>query len=340
MPAEAAPAPIAAPEDVLDPDLPICDPHHHLWDFPSGRYLLQDLLEDIGPGDGIGGHKVESTVFVECTAFYRAHGPEAMRVVGETEFAAGVAAMAESGRYGPVQACEAIVGRADLTLGLEVDAVLKAHIAAGGGRFRGVRHAAGWDASESVRNSHTDPTPHLYLEPKFREGFARLAANGLSFEAWQYHTQLGDLLDLARAFPETPIMLDHVGGPLGIGPYAGRRDEVFAHWRAAILDLGRCPNVWVKLGGLGMATCGFGHHRRPVLPGSAELAEAWRPYIETCIEAFGPERGLFESNFPVDKVSCSYLALWNAFKRIASGASASEKAQLFRDNARAFYRMG
>jgi predicted TIM-barrel fold metal-dependent hydrolase len=339
MPADAPAAPTSVQEEILEPGLPICDPHHHLWHFPDSRYLLEELLADIGPGDGFGGHRVESTVFVECTAFYRARGPEPMKVVGETEFVAGVAAMADSGRYGPVRACEAIVGRADLGLGAAVDAVLKAHVAAGGGRFRGIRHAAGWDASEAVRNSHTEPSQHLYLEPAFREGFARLAPNGLSFEAWQYHTQLPDLLDLARAFPDTQIMLDHVGGPLGIGPYAGRRDEIFQTWRQSIRALAGCPNVWVKLGGLGMAICGFDHHRRAVLPGSAELAEAWRPYIETCIEAFGPERGMFESNFPVDKVSCSYEALWNAFKRLAAGASATEKARLFRDSARDFYRL-
>lgn len=336
---DAATAPMIEKEEILEPGLPICDPHHHLWDFPGSRYMLEELMADIGPADGVRGHKVESTVFVECTSFYRADGPEPLKVVGETEAMAGVAAMAESGRYGPVRACEAIVGRADLMLGADVDAVLKAHIAAGGGRFRGIRHAAGWDASAEVRNSHTEPSEHLYLEPTFREGFARLAPNGLSFEAWQYHTQLPDLLDLARAFPETQIMLDHVGGPVGIGPYAGRRDEVFANWSKGVRALAECPNVWVKLGGLGMSLCGFEHHRRERLPNSAELADAWRPYIETCIEAFGPERGCFESNFPVDKVSCSYEALWNAFKRIASGASAAEKARLFRDSARGFYRM-
>ena len=327
------PAP-AEPEAILEPDLPICDPHHHLWHYPDNRYLLEDLLADIGAG-----HRVESTVFVECAAFYRARGPEAFRFVGETEFVAGVAAMADSGRYGPVRACEGIVGRADLSLGEAVDAVLKAHIAAGGGRFRGIRHAGGWDASDAIRNSHTEPPQHLYADPKFREGFARLAANGLSFEAWQYHPQLPDVIDLARAFPDTKIMLNHVGGPLGVGPYAGRRDEIFAGWRDHIRELAACPNVFVKLGGLGMSVYGFGFHKRAQLPGSAELAEAWRPYIETCIEAFGTHRGVFESNFPVDKVSCSYDTLWNAFKRITAGASADEKARLYRDNARAFYRL-
>jgi L-fuconolactonase len=333
------PAETAEQEAILEPDLPICDPHHHLWHYPTSRYLLEDLLADIGPGDGVGGHRVESTVFVECAAFYRTRGPEAMKVVGETEFVAGVAAMADSGRYGPVRACEGIVGRADLCLGEAVDEVLKAHIAAGGGRFRGIRHAGGWDASGAIRNSHTDPPEHLYLRPDFQEGFARLAANGLTFEAWQYHPQLPDVLGLARAFPDTPIMLNHVGGPLGIGPYAGRRDEVFASWREGVRELAACPNVWVKLGGLGMAVYGFEFHRREPRPGSAELARAWRPYIETCIEAFGADRGVFESNFPVDKVSCSYDTLWNAFKRITSGASEAEKARLYRDNARAFYRL-
>lgn len=326
-------------EEILDPDLRICDPHHHLWDFPGSRYLLDDLLADIGPADGVGGHRIESTVFVECTAFYRALGPEWLRVVGETEFVAGTAAMADSGRYGPVRACEGIVGRADLCLGEAVDEVLKAHVAAGGGRFRGIRHAGGWDASDAVRNSHTNPPQHLYARPDFREGFARLAANGLTFEAWQYHPQLPDVLDLARAFPDTRIMLNHVGGPLGIGPYAGRRDEIFGDWSGWIRQLGACPNVWVKLGGLGMSVYGFEFHKREHSPDSAELAQAWRPYIETCIEAFGDRRAVFESNFPVDKVSCGYDTLWNAFKRITAGASAEKKARLFRDNARTFYRL-
>lgn len=321
-------------EEVLEPDLPICDPHHHLWDFPNGRYLLPELLDDIGQG-----HRVESTVFVECGAFYSAVKPEPFRFVGETEFVAGVAAMAESGRYGPVRACAGIVGRADLAQGASVTEVLAEHVRAGGGRFQGIRHAGAWDASPDIRVSHTEPPPGLYALPAFREGFAKLAEHGLSFEAWQYHTQIGDVAALADAFPETPIMLDHVGGPLGIGPYAGRRDEVFASWAADIGDLARRPNVWVKLGGLGMATLGFGFQKREVLPSSAELADAWRPYIETCLEAFGTGRGMFESNFPVDSVSCSYGVLWNALKRIAAGCSADEKAQLFRDNAARFYRL-
>lgn len=324
----------AAAEDVIEPNLAIVDPHHHLWDFPTNRYLLPELIADVESG-----HAVEATVFVECTAFYNAYAPEEMRFVGETEFVAGVAAMADSGRYGKLRAARGIVSRADLMQGASVGRVLDAHIAAGGGRFRGIRHAAGWDASPDVNNSHTDPPQGLYGHAKFREGFAELGKRNLSFEAWQYHPQLPDVIGLAGAFPDTRIVLNHVGGPLGIGPYAGRRDEIFAGWARDIKALARHPNVFVKLGGLGMPICGFGFHKRDVLPGSAELAEAWRPYLETCIAAFGPERAMFESNFPVDKASCDYRTLWNAFKRVAQGASANDKAHLFGGAAKTFYRL-
>jgi predicted TIM-barrel fold metal-dependent hydrolase len=331
---EAAMATPSPTEEILEPELPICDPHHHLWDFPTSRYLLPELLADVQSG-----HNVESTVFVECTAFYRASGPEQLRFVGETEFVNGAAAMAASGRYGAVKACEGIVSRADLTMGAAVGPVLDAHIAAGNGRFRGIRHAAGWDASPDVRKSHTNPPQGLYAQPAFREGMRELAKRNLTFEAWQYHPQLPDLIALARAVPEAKIVLNHVGGPLGIGPYASRRDEIFKTWSRGIKELAGCPNVFVKLGGLGMTICGFDFHKREAKPGSAELADAWRPYLETCIEGFGPARGMLESNFPVDGASCGYAALWNAFKRVTKGASAGEKAALYRDTARRFYRL-
>jgi predicted TIM-barrel fold metal-dependent hydrolase len=323
-----------AEEEVLEPGLPICDPHHHLWDYPASRYLLPELLEDVESG-----HNVESTVFVECGAFYRAEAQKGFEFVGETEFVNGAAAMAASGRYGTVKACEAIAGRADLTMGAAVEAVLERHVRAGNGRFRSIRHAGAYDPGEGIRKSHTDPPPGLYGHADFREGFAMLSRLGLSFEAWQFHPQLPEVTDLARAFPETLILLNHVGGPLGIGPYEGKLDEVFGNWRRDILELAKEPNVWVKLGGLGMAICGFGFHKRDQLPDSTELADAWRPYIETCVEAFGPVRSMFESNFPVDKVSCSYRTLWNAFKRLAASASADEKAALFKGSARKFYRL-
>jgi L-fuconolactonase len=322
------------PEAILEPDLAICDPHHHLWDFQGSRYLLPELLADLESG-----HNIESTVFVECGSFYRAAGPEPMKYVGETEFVGGQAAMAASGRYGPVLACEGIVGRADLSGGAAVREVLESHVRAGNGRFKGVRHAGAYDPSPDIRRSHTAPPPGLYALPSFREGFAELGKLGLSFEAWQYHPQLGDVAALADAGPDVAIVLNHVGGPLGIGPYAGKRDEVFALWKAGIEDLARRPNVWVKLGGLGMTVCGFGFHRQDPRPGSDVLADAWRPYLETCIEAFGVSRGMFESNFPVDGASCDYAGLWNALKRVAAGASAAEKAALFKDNARRFYRL-
>jgi L-fuconolactonase len=322
------------PEQIIEPDLPICDPHHHLWDFPDSRYLLPELLADLASG-----HNIESTVFVECGSFYRAGGPEPMKYVGETEFVGGAAAMAASGRYGPVLACEGIVGRADLLAGASVAEVLESHVRAGNGRFKGIRHAAAYDPSPDIRRSHAGPPPGMCAMASFREGFAKLAEYGLSFEAWQYHPQLGEVASLADAFPGTAIVLNHVGGPLGIGPYEDRRDEVFSIWKAGIVDLAKRPNVWVKLGGLGMAICGFRFHRRDPRPDSAELAQAWRPYLETCMEAFGTDRGMFESNFPVDGASCDYPTLWNALKRVATGASAAEKAALFKDNARRFYRL-
>ncbi|MSO75671.1 MAG: amidohydrolase [Alphaproteobacteria bacterium] len=324
----------SAQEPALESDLAICDPHHHLWDFRRHCYLLPDLVADTGSG-----HKIESTVFIECTAFYRADGPEALKPVGETEFVNGQAAMAASGRYGPTRACAGIVGLADLTLGARVEEVLTAHIAAGNGRFRGIRYAAGWEASEHIHNSHTQPGPERYRDPVFREGFARLRPLGLSFDAWLYHPQLPDVIDLARAFPDQPMVMDHVGGPIGLGPYAGRRDEIFPVWQRNIRELARSPNVHMKLGGLGMKICGFDFDKLARPPSSEELATAWRPYIETCIEAFGVDRCMFESNFPVDKVSCGYAVLWNAFKRLAAGATPGEKQALFHDTAVKFYRL-
>ena len=323
-------------EEVLEPDLAIVDPHHHLWDFASHRYLLSDLLADAGSG-----HKIELTVFIECTACYRVDGPRELRTLGETEFVNGIAAMSASGGYGPTRVAAGIVGLVDLTIGARAEEVLRAHMAAAGPRFKGIRHAAGWeDKAPEIHNSHTNPPPHLYRDhTKFREGFAALGRLDLTFDAWLYHPQLPDLTTLARAFPAQPIVLDHVGGPLGLGWYEGRRDDIFAGWRRDILELAGCPNVYMKLGGLGMRINGFKFHHRERPPSSKDLAEAWRPYIDTCIEAFGPKRCMFESNFPVDKISGSYAVYWNAFKRLASGASAADKAALFRDTARDFYRL-
>jgi predicted TIM-barrel fold metal-dependent hydrolase len=322
-------------EQALDPGQVIVDPHHHLWDRPGWRYLLDDILADIRTG-----HDVRATVFVQARAMHRADGPEAMKPVGETEFANGIAAMSASGAYGEVRVCAGIVGFADLRLGDAVRPVLEAHVAAAGGpagRFRGIRHIATWDPDPAMLNPAYTPAEDMLDSAAFRAGFAHLAPLGLSFDAWLYFHQIPRLTALARAFPGTPVVLDHCGGILGIGRY--RREEVLPLWHAAIRDLATCPNVTVKLGGLGMRLPGFGFEAASRAPSSAELAEAWRPWIERCIEAFGPARCMFESNFPVDKGGYGYAVGWNAFKRLAAGASAEEKADLFWRSAARFYRL-
>jgi predicted TIM-barrel fold metal-dependent hydrolase len=321
-------------EPILEADLPIVDPHHHLWDRPGWRYLLDELLADTGSG-----HNIVATVFVQARAMARAAGPVEMRPVGETEFVNGVAAMSASGIYGKTKACAGIVGHADLTLGSRVEPVLAALMRAGGDRFRGIRHISAWDGDETIRNPAYSPPPNLLADKTFREGFAVLGRLGLSFDAWLYHPQIEELTDLARAFPQTKIVLNHVGGPIGIGAYAGKHKAVFPGWAASIKALAACPNVCVKVGGLGMRMGGFGFHEEAEPPSSQTLAAAWRPYVETCVEAFGPSRCMFESNFPVDKGSYSYPVFWNACKLLAKGASPADKADLFAGTAARFYRL-
>jgi len=327
----------AEPEPILDPALPIIDTHHHLWDLrhTSGhRYLLDEFLADANSG-----HDIVATVYLNCYEWDRASGPQALRPVAETEVVAGIAAMCETGLYGPIRVAAGIVSFADLRLGDAVLPVLEAHIRAGGGRFRGIRHSAGWDADPIIGNSFPEMEPHLYLRPDFRAGFARLAGLGLSFDAWLYHPQLPDIIDLARAFPDANIIMGHCGCPLGYGPYAGRKDEVFATWKAAMAELARCPNVSIKLGGMMMRLAAFDYNVVERPPTSVQLAAMWGPYIETCIELFGADRALFESNFPVEKMGIGYAALWNTFKRVVAGASEDEKHALFSGNARRIYRL-
>jgi L-fuconolactonase len=322
-------------EPILDPELPIIDPHHHLWDRAGWRYLLDDLVRDINSG-----HNILATVFVQARAMYRETGPEEMRPVGETEFVNGVAAMSASGIYGKARVGAGIVGHADLTLGSRVEPVLAALMRAGGERFRGIRHITAWDADACVRNPACSPPPGLMAHKTFREGFSILGRLGLSFDAWLYHPQIGEVTDLARAFPGTRIVLNHVGGPIGIGAaYAGKRKEIFPAWAASIKALASCQNAYVKLGGLGMRLGGFDFHEQPEPPSSETLAAAWRPYIETCIEAFGPSRSMFESNFPVDKGSYSYPVFWNACKLMTKSAGKDERIDLFARTAARFYRL-
>jgi L-fuconolactonase len=316
-------------ETTLEPELPICDPHHHLWEFPTSVYLLDELLQDLSAG-----HNVVKTVYVECNENYRSEGPVALSPVGETEFVERVTAQQQL----RPQLAAGIVGFADLCLGSAVEEVLQAHIAASP-RFRGIRHASAWHESDKVHNSHTHPPQHLLQDPNFLAGFEQLQRLGLSFDAWLYFEQIPQLLDLARAFPDTNIVLNHIGGPIGIGPYVGHREQVFAQWHANISELAACPNVQVKLGGMAMTASGFRWHKLDAPPGSEVLAEAMAPYFQTCIELFGVQRCMFESNFPVDRASCSYNVLWNAFKRLSQNYSSSERADLFHDSACRFYKI-
>lgn len=322
-------------EAALEPELPIVDPHHHLWDTPQrGTYLLPEFI-----ADAAGGHNIVSSVFLECQSMFRASGPDEMKPVGEVEFINGVAAMAASGGYGKTRICEAIVGWADLMLGARVREVLEALITAGNGRFRGTRYGTSYDEGVAGKYVSRRIPQHRLLDPKFREGFAELGKLGLTFDSWHFHPQLPDLVDLARNFPNQTIIVDHVGGVLGVGQYAGRNAEIMPVWRQSIAALAACPNVNIKLGGLGMTSFGFGFHEREAPPSSEELAAIWKPYVEPCIEAFGVNRCMFESNFPPDKQSCGYTELWNAFKRITAGFSASEKKALYSGTAARVYTM-
>ena len=337
-------------EAILEPDLKIIDPHHHLWDLrpmlpmfpephhpfiaaiaPHAHYTFDALHAHLTSG-----HNIVATVFMECGAFYNGAYGEALKPVGEVEFVNGVAAQSASGLYGPARYCAAIVGHADLTRGAEAGAVLDA-LAAASPRFRGIRHAAAWDADPAVLGAPFHHPQGLYCDRAFRAGLAELGKRGLTFDAWLLEPQLPDLIDLARAFPDQPICLDHCGTPVGIGAYKGRLHERFDTWRRNIRALAACENVVVKLGGLAMAFCALPEDGPCAGHGSEHLAALWRPYIETCIEAFGPERAMFESNYPVDSWGADYAVLWNAFKRLARGASAEEKAALFAGTAARFY---
>jgi L-fuconolactonase len=318
-------------EEALDPALPICDPHHHLWDHgPADTYLAAELGADTS-----GGHNVLSTVFVDCFSMYRKDGPDEFKPVGETEWVDSLA------RSQPANAktrmAAGIVGTANLTLGKRVGEVLEEHIRASP-RFRGIRHWLNWDAHTDAMGLRSDAPPRLAYDASFREGYRELARLKLSFDAWMYFPQLPDLTVLARAIPEVPVVLNHVGGLLGLGPYS-QRDEAYALWHRNMSELATCPNVNVKIGGMGVPRCGFGWHLRETPPNSEELASAFSPYVLECIELFGAERCMFESNFPADKCAYSYTAIWNAYKRMARCASTEERAALFHDTAVRVYRL-
>lgn len=326
MPIDTGPA-------VLEPHLPIIDSHHHLWLHPNERYLLDEYAADFQSG-----HNVVATVYVECNAMYRTHGPQAMRPVGEAEFVAGMAAISESGHYGATRACAAFVGTADLTLGAEAEGVLDALSQASGGRLRGIRCNASWDEDPSINTGVRPYAPKgLLQDSHFQAGVARLSERGLVYDAWQYHPQLDDLCHLADACPDTTIVVNHCGGLVRIGQY--NTPDVFEHWLSHMKQVARRPNTVMKLGGLSPKRCGFAYDRRDFPPTAHDLACDWRPYIEACIEQFGPARCMFESNFPPDKVAGSYRTVWNAFKLIAAQYAASEKDALFSGTAQRIYRI-
>ena len=317
-------------EPVIEPDLPIIDPHHHLWRRDGTQYVLDDILADIK------GNNVRQTVFVQATAMYRADGPAAFRVVGEVEWVNGIAAESASGMWGETRVAAAIVGGGNLMLGDDVAPILEAQMAASR-RFRGIRHSVGY-TDPPVRPQST--TPHMLADPKYRKGFSHLHRYGLSYEAWLYYNQLHDLVELAHAFPETAIILNHLGGPLGVGAWQGRIEEVFQAWKPAITEVATCPNIYAKVGGLGMGYLnGFGWEKRAMPPTSEELLAVNRRWFDHTIEVFGPNRCMFESNFPPDKGSSSYTVLWNHFKKLTKSFSTSERAAMFHDTAMRVYRL-
>ena len=318
-------------EETLEPEIPICDPHHHFWDhrlarIPFQKYLLQELADDMNSG-----HNVRSTVFVEARSMYRAGGPDEMKPVGEVEFVQGLAAASASGLYGPGRAAASIVGHANLNLGDGVKPVLEALQAASPNRFRGIRHSVTWDPNPDIENTAAHNQEGQMSSDNFRAGAKVLAGMGLSLEGWMFFPQMFELAEFAKAVPDLQIILCHVGGLLRYGPYGGRDEEVFDTWRKGIAAAAECPNIVIKLGGLGMPSAGFDWHTRNTPIGSEELAKDSAPIMNYCIEQFGPNRCMFESNFPVDKVSFSYHVMWNAFKRLSKDYSASERADMFHD---------
>jgi len=322
-------------EAALEPDLPIVDPHHHLWrdNQALAAYALDYMAPDLAADAA--GHNVVATVYLECHQGYRTEGPQALRPVGETQFA-----VAAGGRYGQTEVCAGVVSYADLMLGEAVGEVLDAHIEAGCGRLRGVRNMLTCCDDPAVPAAYLAAPPGRLLEPAMRAGGQALARRGLTFDTWIFQPQLGELAAFADAVPDLTIVLDHVGGYMAIGGFAERPQETFAAWRTALVDLARRPNVVMKVGGMGMGMISPAFAAAEEKPSSAEMAEAWKPLFETCVELFGAERCMLESNFPVDRPAGSYRRFWNAFKRLAAGASANEKTALFSGTANRVYSLG
>ena len=320
-------------EEIVDPERRIIDPHHHLWSTASfwGTYELEDLWKDTGSG-----HNVEKTIFIDCHSNYRPDGPDQLKPVGETEYVVGVAEESESDPNNATIA--GIVSHANMTLGSEVREVLEAHEIAGKGRFRGIRHAGPHDTTDSLTNKGS-PRPCPYTRSDFQEGVRTLGEMGYTYDTWHFFMQNQEFAELAKAAPETVMILDHFGTPLGVGAYAGKQEEIYEQWAKDIAAIAECPNVTAKLGGLAMPDNGFGWDKNDRPPTSEEFAEAQKRYYLHTIECFGPDRCMFESNFPVDKLSISYHVLWNGLKKIVADFSDDEKDAMFYKTAARVYRV-
>ena len=319
-------------EEIVDPARLIIDPHHHLWQTETmfGRYELEDLWADTGSG-----HKIEKTVFIDCHSSYRTEGPKELRPVGETEYVVGVA---QASNENPNRASIAgIVSHADMLLGKEVASVLQAHEAAGNGLFRGIRHAGPYEETGTLLMRGRAPCP--YDQPAFREGVATLGEMGYTYDTWHFHLQNKAFADLARAVPGTTMILDHFGTPLGAGAYADKVEDIFAQWCDDIAEIADCPNVVAKLGGLAMPDNGFGWETASRPPTSDEFVETQQRYYHHAIKCFGADRCMFESNFPVDRLSISYHVLYNGLKKIAAEYSDAEQQAMFYDTAARVYRL-
>jgi L-fuconolactonase len=319
-------------EQALDADTPIVDPHHHLWDRGGHTYLPEQFAAQARAS----GHNLVSSVYVECLSQYLDSGPDLLRPVGETAYVAGLAPPASG--TGKAAIAAGIVAYADLSLAQAVDEVLDAHALAGRGRLRGIRYSTAHDNDPAIHGAY--PTrAGMLREIAVQAGAQRLARRGLSLDVWVYFHQLDDVRMLARACPDLTIVVDHAGGPIGLGPYAGQRAEVFEQWRLALQALGALENVVLKFGGLAMPLAGFEWRKLPQPPDSMGLAAAWQPYWETCLDVFGPQRCMFESNFPVDRSGCTYTALWNAFKRLAAPLAVAERQMVLAGTAQKVYRI-
>jgi L-fuconolactonase len=321
-------------EEIIDPGRRIVDPHHHLWRHPGmPAYLLEDLWDDTRSG-----HRVEKTVFMECSAEYRSEGPEHLRSLGEVDFVRGLAERSRSGGQGEAEIA-ALISHIDLSRGDAVAEDVAAHVEAAGGLFRGVRDALARDENTDVLMIPGHARKDLYADPDFHRGIQVLGQLGHTYDSWHYHHQLPDYLTLARAVPDTLMVLDHFGTPLGVGPYADKREAIFEQWKQDVAEIARCENVVAKLGGLAMPDNGFGWFGRDTPPTSDEFVAAQSRYYLHMIDCFGPNRCMFESNFPVDKLSISYPVLWNGLKKIVADFSEDEKDAMFSGTATRVYRL-